>query len=264
MRKKILLLAAAAMLRWAPLMAAQPLATDDTGTQGIGHIQVELGMERSRITTDNGGNTIRQTGWQPSATLTYGLTDRIDLITGLPWISQKIEAGGTTVSKEHGIGDLALQLKWRFVEMEDGRFSLAVRPGITLPSGDENRSFGNGMVSGGVRLIATHNGRLGAVHLNLGYTRDQYRLEAVRIASRNDIWHASIAGELNVADGLRAVADTGVETNRQKGDGTHPAYLLGGLIYSPSDRLDLDIGFRNGLNNAEQGSSLLAGITMHF
>ena len=263
MNRKTLPLLLAAMLVSSSSFAAMPMVTDDTGTQGKERIQVEVGMERQRQTTDNEGISTKTTAWLPSATFTYGLDDRIDLIVGAPWTWQKDESAGTSTTR-NGIGDLALQIKWRLIEMEDGRFSFAVKPGVTLPTGNEHEGFGNGKITAGALLIATHKGALGAVHLNMGFTHNSYRLADQEAANRKDIWHTSAAGELNVAGNLRAVADCGLDTNRKKENGKHPVYLLGGMIYSPSGRIDLDCGIKGGLNDAQPATSLLAGMTMHF
>ncbi len=259
MLKKALSLAVAAAIFSAPAFAAMPLVTDDTGTQGKGGLQLETGLERQRATV--AGTTT--TAWLSAAALTFGLGDRVDLVAGVPWTLQTVEAAGRSVS-DNGIGDLALQLKWRFAELEEGRFSIAVKPCITIPAGNEEQGFGTGKVTAGALLIATHRGALGALHLNLGYTRNSYRIEAQEAASRKAIWHASVAGELQVSGTLRAIADSGLDTNRDSGKGTHPAYLLGGVIYSPSERLDLDLGVKGGLNDAQPATSLLAGATMHL
>jgi hypothetical protein len=264
MSKKILPFAIAATLWSAPAFAAMPLITDDTGTQGTGKLQIELGWENHHEKEVAQGVFVKETGGGTSATISCGLTERIDLIAGAPWSWQHLEEDGTTTADEHGIGDVSLQLKWRFLEMDDGKLSMAVKPGITLPSGNENKGLGNGRVSGGALLIATRSAEPGAVHLNIGYTRNSYGLESSRIAYRSNIWHASIAGELRMMNRLRAVGDLGIETSQEKESDTNPAYLLGGVIYSPSELVDIDFGIKGGLNEAEPDTVFLAGITMHF
>lgn len=264
MLKRTLPFAIAASLFAAPAFAAMPLVTDDTGTQGKGNLQIELGTEFSRNREDIDGLSVKETGGEFSTALSYGLSDRIDLVAGLPWSWGKVRENGTTVYDDSGIQDLTLQLKWRFFESEDERLSLALKPGISLPTGDEEKDLGNGRVSGEVMFIATHAAKLGALHLNLGYIHNEYRLVEIRNASRKSIWHASLAGELNVTEKLRTVADIGIETSQDKESDTHPAYLLGGLIYGITDNLDLDLGIKGGLNEAETDTALLAGVTMRF
>ncbi|NTU53157.1 MAG: transporter [Chlorobiaceae bacterium] len=260
MQKKTALLAAALLLYSSPVFAAMPLQTDDTGTQGKGQGQIELGMEffgdREVI------NTIacRSTGGAASGTLTYGLSEKIDLVTELPWEWYKDQEEGTPVASESGLGDIAVQLKWRFYENSDAGFSLALKPGITIPTGNENKGLGTGKVTGEVTLIATHEAELAAMHFNLGYSHNESRPET---ANKN-IWRASIGAEINVTDKLKGVSDIGIETNEEKNAGTHPAYLLCGIIYGLNDAVDLDLGIRGGLNKAETDTTFLAGVTTRF
>jgi hypothetical protein len=264
MQKKSALFATALMLCSTPLFAAMPLQTDDTGTQGKGHCQIEIGIESARDKENEEEVSYKMTGGALSATITCGLTDCIDLVAGLPveWYTEKED--GIKMADENGIGDLALQIKWRFYEMPDSGFSLALKPGLTIPTGDDEKGLGTGKVSGDVTLIATHEAKLATFHFNLGYSHTEYKLDEVSEASRKNIWHASVAAELNVTEKLRAVGDLGIETNSEKESDSDPAYILGGFIYGVNDSLDLDIGIRSGLNEAETDTSLLAGVTMRF
>lgn len=244
--------------------AAMPLNTDDTGTQGQGKFQVELGGAYSRNTENEGGLTVKETGWELSSALSYGLSDNIDLVAGVPWGWAKVKVDDVTDFDDNGIGDMSLQLKWRFFETGDKRTSLALKPGLSIPTGDDEKGFGTGRVCEEVTLIATHATESGALHFNLGYRHHDYSIEEVRELSRKDIWRASMAGELNIADKLRAVADLGIETNEERDADANPVYLLGGLIYGVSDKMDLDIGIRGGLNDAESDTAVLAGMTKRF
>ncbi len=264
MFKKAYPIVLAGLLGATPSFAAMPLVTDDTGTQGKGHVQIELGLERAHEKESERGVTTETTDWSPSATLTYGLSETIDLVAGFPWSWHNVEADGATVTDDKGVGDYSLQLKWRFLELQDGRLTVALKPGLTFPTGRESKGFGNGKLSGGVMLIATRSYESGAVHMNLGYNRNEYNLEDDRHTQRNDIWHASLAGERKLVDKLRAVADIGVDRNQEDGRDSNPAYILGGLIYSPSENVDLDFGVKGGLNDAEQATTLLAGATFRF
>jgi hypothetical protein len=69
---------------------------------------------------------------------------------------------------------------------------------------------------------------------------------------------------LNVTSHIRTVADIGVETNANKDSGINPAYLIGGVIYGISNKLDLDFGVKRGLNRAEADSAVMAGMALKF
>lgn len=264
MMKKTSLLASALMLSTTHVFAAMPLQTDDTGTQGKGHSQIEFGMELFDNREEINGVFCKSTGGAASVAFTYGIADTIDLVTAIPleWYTDKEE--GTTVADENGSGDLALQLKWRFYENSDAGFSLALKPGLTIPTGNENKGFGTGKVSGEVTLCATHEAELANMHFNIGYSYQEYRLDEVNATSKKDLWKASAGAELKVTDMLRTVADLGIETNGEKDADTNPAYILCGLIYSLNDSLDLDLGIKGGLTDAETDTTFLAGVTTRF
>lgn len=244
--------------------AAMPLSTDDTGTQGRGRYQVELGGEYSRNAENDGDHSVKEMGWDFCTTLAYGLADNIDLVAGVPWGWSHVSMDGVSDIDEHGIGDLSVQLKWRFLETGDKQTSLALKPGISLPTGDDERGFGTGRLCGEVTLIATHATESGALHVNFGYRHNDYSFEEVRERSRKDVWHASMAGELRITEKLRGVADLGIETNEENDAAANPVYLLGGLIYGVTDNVDLDMGVRGGLNDAETDTAVLAGMTVRF
>ncbi|NTU94031.1 MAG: transporter [Chlorobiaceae bacterium] len=264
MKKQVLALAVAAVCFSTPAFAAHPLITDDTGTQGKGRFQLELNSEFATDRENEAGISVKKRGGELATMVSYGLGDRVDLVAGLPWLWSRLKEDGVVTADEEGIGDLSIELKWRFFEASKNGISLALKPGITLPTGDEAKGLGNGEISGGVMLIATHESEGLKLHANTGYTRSEYRLDADKASNRNDIWHASLAAELDVAEKLRAVANAGVETNGDKGSHTHPAFLLGGLIYSVTEAIDLDLGIKGGLNKAETDTALLAGMAVRF
>ncbi len=232
--------------------AAHPLITDDTGTQGKGKFQLEFngayGHENeSGITED----TI-----QIATALSCGINDTIDVVLGLPYQYRRIkEPEGIT--RQDGISDVSIDLKWRFYE-KDG-LSLAIKPGITLPTGDDERRLGAGRVTYGLFFITTKETRPWAFHLNLGYKRNENRIN-----ERKDLWYASLAGEMEILKNFKAVANIGVARNPEEESIPHPAFILGGFIYSFNEQLDGGFGVKAGLNKAEVDTVLLVGLTCRF
>lgn len=237
--------------------AAHPLITDDTGTQGKGRFQVELNSEITYEKEKTNGVTTKETGGEIATIISYGIIDNIDVILGLPYQWFKVKEDGDVKEKEDGISDMSLELKWRFFE-HDG-LSLAMKPGITIPTGDEDKGLGTGKITYSLFFITTKEIEPWAFHLNLGYMRNENKLD-----ERKDLWHASLAGEFKVIKALKAVANIGIERNPDKDSNTHPAFILGGFIYSATDDFDIDIGIKGGLNKPEIDRSILAGITLRF
>lgn len=238
-----------------PALAAHPLITDDTGTQGKGNVQFEFIGEYSKDVEDG----VTEKGFEGPAVpvFSYGIADAIDIVFGLPYLSVRTEGAGTATAIR-GVSDAALELKARFYERDS--LSLAIKPGINIPAGDEEKGLGNGKVSYSAFLITTKEAEPWAFHFNAGYIRNEYKLRADEEANRKDIWHVSLASHIDVAKDLNLVANIGMERNSDKASHTRPAFILGGLIYSVFENLDLDIGVKAGLNKTETDYSLLAGI----
>lgn len=241
--------------------AAHPLITDDTGTQGKGKFQIEVNSEFSREKEREDGVTIKETGVELATILSYGVTDNVDIVVGLPYVWTKIKIDGEKDS-ENGISDVSLELKWRFFE-KDG-LSFALKPGILLPTGDENKGLGKGKVSYALTFITTKEIEPWAFHLNLGYAHNEYKLQDNKDANRKGMWHISLASEVEVIKDIKVVANIGMERNPDKTSNTHPAFILGGLIYSITDNFDIDFGIKGGLNKPETDLTLLAGIALRF
>ena len=257
---RTILLVLLSMFLSLPLHAAHPLITDDTGTQGTGRFEFEISSEFS----DDEEGAIDETGGEVAASLSYGVAENIDVILGLPYVWYRVRENGMSVAEEDGVSDLSLEIKWRFFDYEDRGLSVALKPAVTFSTGDEEKGLGNGKVSGGGALLVSKEGVLGKLHLNLGYTRNEYGLDEDDMFLRNDIWHASFAGEINVTADMVGVCNVGMETNPEKGSGSHPAFILGGLIYSVTNDFDIDAGVKWGLNDAETDIAWLTGLTMRF
>jgi opacity protein-like surface antigen len=237
--------------------AAHPLITDDTGTQGKGKFQLEVNGQYDYEKDTIADVSIKETGGQAYAILSYGIVDKADIVVTVPHQWDKVEENGVTTSKVNGFSDSILEVKWRFYE-KDG-LSVALKPGVIIPTGDDEKGLGSGKVGYSAFFIITREIEPWAFHMNLGYKRNENTTDA-----RNDIWHASVAAVRAVTGNLKAVANIGIESNEDKASNTSPAFVLGGLIYSITENFDVDLGYKAGLNNAEPDYSILAGITMRF
>ena len=250
----------AVVLAWSgPAFAAHPLITDDAGTQGKGKLQFEFNGEYARDKED--GITVKSFTFPTIPVLSYGIADTVDIVFGLPYTVVTTEEAGTE-TRQSGLSDASIEMKARFYEKEG--LSLAVKPGISLPTGDENKGPGNGKISYSAFLITTREAAPWAFHFNLGYIRNEYKLRVDEDAKRKDIWHVSLASQLEVVKDLSTVANAGMERNSDKTSNTHPAFVLGGFIYSLNESVDIDAGVKAGLNRAEADYTLLAGLTYRY
>ncbi len=248
-----------------PSYAYHPLITDDTGTQGRGRYQYEFQVEYGHDKEEG----IKTKELSVNNTLTYGLTDNIDIGIGIPFVYWKEEDGESI--DESGFSDIELQLKYRFYEAEG--LKVAIKPSITMPTGDEERGLGTGRVTGRLFLILDKEFKDLTIFFNAGYIRNENRID-----ERKDLWHFSLAGEYRIEEHLKVVGNIGMEKNPDRNQNEEPAFLIAGAVYSfrartedklqsvnhDSEVLDLSLGIKTGLTGPETDLSLLAGITLRF
>jgi hypothetical protein len=236
---------------------AHPLISDDAGTLGKGKFQIEVsGQYDSDKETVNGVST-ESTGGQIATTLSYGFIENADLILSLPYQWGKVKEDGITVYNENGVSDMALEVKWQFYE-KDG-FALALKPGVRVPTGNEEKGLGAGRTGYHTFLIGSKEAAPWAFHVNVGYIGNENKVD-----EEKNIWHASLATTCEVVKNLKLVGNIGIERNRDKTADKDPAFLLGGVIYSVSERFDIDFGVKYGLTAAENDWSLMAGMAFRF
>src|SRR6478752_3328011 len=118
--------------------AGHPMLTEDTGTQGTGNAELELGYSWAN---DAGNSSFL---FQPQ--LSYGATPTLDLIVQPSWYSNDI--GDNRV---HGAGDTNLDFKWRFLGHDP--YSLAVRAGVTAATSQHDIGLPDGRMSEHVVLV---------------------------------------------------------------------------------------------------------------
>ena len=233
-------------------LAAIPLITDDTGTQGKGRFQLELfgeyGHDREERITAKTSDL--------AATLTYGIIDPLDIIVSVPYQFWRAEHSDR-VTTGNGISDSSIEAKWRFYEK--GGVSVALKPGFTLPTGDEGKGLGTGRAAYYLTVIASKEIGPWAIHINLGYIRNENSLD-----ERKNVWHASIASTVDVVGSLKFAGDVGMETNPDRKSKTPPAYILGGLIYSAGKDVDIGLGVKGGLTRPETDIAVRGGIAWRF
>lgn len=231
---------------------AIPLITDDTGTQGEGRFQVEVfgeyGHDKKESVTNEDADF--------AVTLTYGISKPVDVVLTVPYQSWQTGDPGSE-DRGDGLSDLAIETKWRFYD--NGGLSFALKPGFTIPTGDDEKDLGSGKLDYYLYFIASKEMDPWALDVNLAYIRNNNGED-----DREDIWHASLAFTLDAGKEVKLVGDIGIETNPDRWSAGAPAYVMGGLIYSPRGNLDLGIGLKSGLTRAETDIAVRGGVTWRF
>lgn len=245
---KISLAAVAALfLLSAPAGAFTHLAGEDTIFLGKYGKQLEGWVDHS---VSKEGPDRYSTG--ASAKLGYGFWDGLDLAVTVPW-----HGWNSRGIAESGLGDALIEAK--FKAQERAGWTLALRPGFSLPAGDEAKSLGAG--KGGVWLDGIAGRTAGAwqFYLNAGYLHNRNSID-----EEKNILRASAAALLRIHPKVLATAELAAATAKDKASSSNPATSVFGLAWSPYPTLDLDAGLKLGLTRAAENFGLAAGATLRI
>ena len=117
-----------------PAWAGPPFMTDDPEPTETGHWEIYAPLLEAE---GSGANFEGSAGVE----INYGAAPDVQITVGLP-IAYAHDSAGT----EWGAGDVALSVKYRFYHNEDLGLSVAVFPGVTLPTA--SKGFGADKVTG--------------------------------------------------------------------------------------------------------------------
>jgi hypothetical protein len=234
-------------------LGGHPLITEDTGTQGTGNSQLELtyelGHDQDAITKTRGHSL--------GIVLAYGLTENTDVIFALPYErpTEWVDTASTTIQ---GISDMEIAAKWRFYEAD--ALSFALRPGLGLPTGNENKGLGTGYITPSLFAVMAYETGPWASYLHFGYTRNFHDGGV----ERNHIFHTSAGFLYTVNERMQLVGDVSYETNPEWSGHPYVGSMVIGLVYSVLPNLDVDIGYRKGLTESALDFALLTGLALQF
>jgi hypothetical protein len=241
-------------------LSFQPLVTDDSGTQGAGGNQIEIALDRQEF--DSTGDTTR-TRTLPLV-YTRGITDTLD---GYVEVSHVRVRSTIAASDTEGRGNPAVGLKWRFYDDTARKFSVAFKSEMQfgVSTDAESRGLGSGRTGYSGLIIVTQGTGFGAVHVNYGFTRASYALEANRNANRRGLHSLSGASVFEVVAGWNLAIDLGVTTNPDRTQRAQMGYAEFGVIWSPRNDLDVALGMIRHIGDGEPRSTVLtAGVTWRF
>ena len=232
--------------------AGHPLLTEDTGTQGAGNFQLELTHDHGD--TNISGLKVHEQSF--NTVLSIGLKDNLDAIISLPY--ERISERGLSDSTVMGFADVEIAAKWRFYE--GGPLSIALRPGLGLPTGNEDKGLSAGHLAPSLFAVTTYAIDPWAFHLHLGYGHNIFD----GTEQRTHIYHASVAAEYFVSESLRFVGDASVESNPDLSGDTSVGSVVLGMVYAVVPDLDIDLGYRKGLTDPAPDHTWQAGLALRF
>ena len=228
--------------------AAHPLVTDDAQTQGSNGNQIELNIDW----TKDAGTRARTS----ALTYTRGLNDTTDVFVNIPntWRAPD--------SPSSGLNDLGLGVKWRFFDQNG--VSLGLKPEWTLATGNEKKGLGNGKDSYALTVIAEIETKPLVWIINLNQQEIRYQQPADQEQMRRTIRQFSVGAIAPINEQLNLVLDLGQADAEDRAVTRKPRFGIIGMIYAVSDDLDLDIGYKKGLNGIETDQQWGVGVTWRF
>ena len=241
------LVAALALAVAAPAsFAAHPLQTEDTATQGVGRLEIENGLQRTRF------DSIAQTTYQPQ--LSLGLAPTLDAIVQPAYVWQ--HAGQ---QRESGLGDTNVDAKWRF--WGDDRLSLAVRGGVMLATNEHGFGLTHGKTSEHALLALTWDRSPTLVHVNVGSVIVP---RAAASRARRVMTGVSAAVMQRIDEHLILTADMRFAQSPNPHRTGWPGTVLAGAIWTLRPGLDLDVGWQRTIDDTPTARTWLAGLTYRF
>jgi len=181
----------------------------------------------------------------------YGITDRLQILTQLPYVLVDPEGGRTT----SGIGDASVGTRYAVVDYREHPFGLDVGVGLELPTGDRRRDLGDGRVAVDPSFTASAWIRSVNVQANAGWLH----------ALRNNGDEPDDEAEYNVAlvypiGRWFAVLEGNGESDRDE----MRYYVTPGVVWKPIERLELRFAVPSGVTHAAGDYGIVAGFTYEF
>jgi hypothetical protein len=228
------------------LSADRPDTTESPVSVDAGHWQLETSFfDWSR--DDVSGDSVRTV---LASNLKYGINDRSDV--QLVFEAYTIEDAGPADTR--GFGDIQLRYKLNLWGNDEGDTALALLPFVKIPTGT---ALSNGEWEGGLAIpwSIDLNERL-----SLGLMAE---IDAVYDEDSGDhraeFLHTAVLGI-----GLTEKWSAFVEYIGVTSDSPYQVFGSGGLVYSVTENLALDLGGQVGLNDAAAGVGLFTGMTARF
>lgn len=154
--------------------AGPPMITNDTGTPGDGHWEINLAA-----TGDRTGRTWNVSA--PDADINYGLGERIQLTIHPGWAHRS--APGATIAS--GIAETEFAVRWRFLDQEKAGVDMAIQPHWIVPGPPAARRKDLGLATQELIL---------PLQIVKAFGKDTFGVEVSRhfVEKDNDAWQAGM------------------------------------------------------------------------
>lgn len=255
MKKVLLPLLAVCCLAPAAAFAGlqHPLITENAETVAPQKFEAETAIEYNMFKV--GGTKVNSFTLQE--TVTGGIMPKLDAFVSVPFSSYKADVDGA--SRESGLNDVTIGARWGFAHVD--KMAFAVKPFVSLPTGDEDKHLGEGGVGFGATAVCS-------LELDKALSIDA-NVRLTHQATKGDSYNEfglGVAGKFEATKELKVVGE--VVAAKSDVDGSKwVSNLTAGAIFAAQKNMDLDLGIRFGLaseENEKDPLAILAGLTFKF
>ena len=228
-----------------PAEGSPPLITDDPGTPGEGHWEINLGVSTER----RAGLRLSE---MPMLDFNYGIGDTLQLKYEVPYLVQS-EDGQSPMA---GLGNCAVGLKWRFHDAGAGGLAMSVYPQFEFNHPGSSSAV-RGLVQHGsaILLPMQFEKGFGSVILNVQLGRE--------LRSSGDAWFYGIALSRAVHEKIKIGMEL-AGTAAARVDRTQVILNLG-LVYDVDQHASFMVSVGRELHNhADPCATLIAYIGWQF
>ena len=229
-----------------PVLAMHPMISEDPGTQGQGRYELELGYQSTRGDPSDG----RTSSFSPQ--LSWGALPALDVIVQPAWLTQHPVGGAAA----RGWGDTALDAKWRFYE--SGEVAVAVRAGLSLPTGSAAKGLGASGTGAHAVIAGSLAAGEGTLLGNLGVVYARFP------GDRSTLPYATAAYVVPLGPAWQTFVEAATQRNGDPARSTWPAVARTGLVWTVAEGVNLDVGAEARLNRAAPSFTALAGVTVRW
>jgi hypothetical protein len=225
----VLVLSASAVLPSLLAMGSPPLITDDPGTPGDGHWEINLGA----TTEHRPGSKLTEL---PLLDLNYGVGDRLQLKYEVPFVWAS-EAGS---GRQSGLGNSGFGVKWRFLDAGEKGPSASVFPQVEF-NNPGSHAAERGLVESGTayRLPFQYQQEFGPVVLCAQLGRE--------FRSAGDSWFYGVGISRHVAEKVELGAELAGSADARLGRSSLAANV--GVAVETGERTSLMFSLGRELHN---------------
>jgi hypothetical protein len=243
------------------LCTDRPTKSTSPCTVDPGHFQLESDI--GNVTLDHSGGADTTTALYTNPTLKYGVSQTVDVELNITPYETIVSRDRTTdiTTRNQGVGDLFVRVKWALAGAAGGDFGLAFVPFVKAPTA--SGGVGNGAWEGGLIMPVAFNlpaGWSAVVDPEIDILKDPL----------GEDHHLGFAGLVSLSHPITKTLTGSVEIwgdeNDQPGHAIKQASADVGAAWIPASNqnLQFDGGVNFGLNSETPAAQLYVGVSRRF